>query len=276
MNANVFLWPLKAIPTIEVAVRVPFSSQGLWREYTHPTFALHQHGYHAQLEIEAKRYTIRPGDVTLTPPRTLSRYKLDETGYHWCIHFLPTSLRSKKSGMFKLPLHISLPGNEREITERMQSISELLRFQGGKKKSSLRAATVGVALQELLLRLALYIPSSDATAKHAERRSDTLLDAAKEHLDEHFHEHLEVADLARSSHLSRNYFSARFHERFGMTVDAYLLRRRMEMARHLLLTTPLPIKEIAFECGIPDPHYFNKLFRRSTGQSPTAYRSKHT
>jgi len=106
------------------------------------------------------------------------------------------------------------------------------------------------------------------------RKSDALLEAAKESMDRQFSQPLSVADLARASGLSRNYFSARFHERFGMTVDAYLLHRRIEMAKMLLNSTTLSIKEIAFECGIPDSHYFNKQFRRATGESPTAYRIK--
>ena len=46
----------------------------------------------------------------------------------------------------------------------------------------------------------------------------------------------------------------------------------MEMAKNLLLSTSRPIKEIAYDCGIPDSNYFNKQFRRATGTSPSLYR----
>jgi transcriptional regulator GlxA family with amidase domain len=58
-----------------------------------------------------------------------------------------------------------------------------------------------------------------------------------------------------------------------MTVDGYLLHLRMQMARNLLLSTTLSIKEVAWKCGISDPKYFNKQFRRVTGRSPSLYRA---
>lgn len=45
----------------------------------------------------------------------------------------------------------------------------------------------------------------------------------------------------------------------------------MEMTKNLSLCKR-PIKEIAYECGIPDSNYFNKQFRRATGTSPSLYR----
>jgi AraC-like DNA-binding protein len=91
-------------------------------------------------------------------------------------------------------------------------------------------------------------------------------------LELNFQQPLEAATLAAASGLSRNFFAARFRERFGTTVDGYLLHLRMEMAKNQILSTNRPIKEIAFECGIPDPGYFNKQFRRVTGMSPSRYR----
>lgn len=275
MKKASFVWPLHATPRIHNAVRVPFSPQNLSREYQHPTFALHQHGYHARLWIGRKCYPIRPGDITITPPHTISRYELEEAGYHWCIHFYPAAISGKKA-TFTLPLHIPIKGEDWGITERMQSISEIYGVHQSKREDLLRSSAAGAALQALLLRLAIYSSGKKQSPHRYVRRSDSRLDDAKKTLDEQFNHRIEVSELAKSSHLSRNYFSTRFRERFGMTVDAYLLRRRIEMARHLLITTPLSVKEIAFECGIPDPHYFNKQFRHSAGISPSEYRVIHS
>ena len=95
----------------------------------------------------------------------------------------------------------------------------------------------------------------------------------RQEMELHFHTQIDVASLAGSSGLSRNFFASRFRERFGMTVAAYLLHLRMEMAKNLILSTSRPIKEIAFDCGIPDANYFNKQFRRLTGMSPSRYRT---
>ncbi|NJL72934.1 MAG: helix-turn-helix domain-containing protein [Candidatus Competibacteraceae bacterium] len=52
----------------------------------------------------------------------------------------------------------------------------------------------------------------------------------------------------------------------------YLLRRRIARAKELLAFSQLSIKEVGSEVAMPDPHYFNKQFRRLAGMSPTEYR----
>jgi AraC-like DNA-binding protein len=49
----------------------------------------------------------------------------------------------------------------------------------------------------------------------------------------------------------------------------------MDHAAYLLLSTSLPICEIARACGIPDYNYFSKLFKKEYGCSPTVYRKRH-
>jgi two-component system response regulator YesN len=108
--------------------------------------------------------------------------------------------------------------------------------------------------------------------QHSRSRSQASLDKAVEWIDGNFQHPVNIGELAATSGLSRNFFALRFREKFGMTLSRYLLQRRIEMAKYLLLSTNRTIKEIAFECCIPDPHYFNKQFRRICGVSPSLYR----
>jgi AraC-like DNA-binding protein len=55
-------------------------------------------------------------------------------------------------------------------------------------------------------------------------------------------------------------------------VTAYIREKRMQHARHLLRTTNLQIGTVALHCGIPDIHYFAKLFKKETGMTPGQYR----
>ncbi|MBQ2977339.1 MAG: helix-turn-helix transcriptional regulator [Clostridia bacterium] len=47
---------------------------------------------------------------------------------------------------------------------------------------------------------------------------------------------------------------------------------RMKNALHLLKTTRLQIQNIAQLCGIADPNYFTKLFKRFYGLTPAQFR----
>ena len=58
-----------------------------------------------------------------------------------------------------------------------------------------------------------------------------------------------------------------------MTPKAYILSYRINCAKELFYREPnLSVKEVAYEMGFEDQHYFSRLFTRVTGQSPTAYK----
>ena len=50
------------------------------------------------------------------------------------------------------------------------------------------------------------------------------------------------------------------------------MRRRLERAQQMMLTTNASLGQIAGECGFADQAHFNKLFRRLVGESPHAWR----
>jgi AraC-like DNA-binding protein len=171
--------------------------------------------------------------------------------------------------LFSLPLHL-VPGRSdaAHIREQFAVIHDALRGTGG-SESRLALPAAGALLQALLLQLG----RGRVKRPEAHRgRAQASLDKASEWLDSHFQEQVNIRTLAAASGLSRNFFAHRFREKLGMTVNRYLLRRRIELAKYLLLSTDRTIKEIAFECCIPDPHYFNKQFRRICGISPSSFR----
>ncbi|MCD7736856.1 MAG: AraC family transcriptional regulator [Lachnospiraceae bacterium] len=72
--------------------------------------------------------------------------------------------------------------------------------------------------------------------------------------------------------VSPNYLSALFKKEVGISLTEYVNRSRIQYAQRLLVSTTLPLKTIAQQCGIPDIYYFSRLFKRITGTTPKAYR----
>jgi AraC-like DNA-binding protein len=266
-----FTWPRSCLPEIVIAGRFPFSPAGMAREYRHPTFALHLHHYHGRLFFGRRVFELRPGDMTLTPPGCVSHYELAEEGFHWCIHFRPVEMPSGTAA-FVLPWRLPRAGGGREA-DFMRGITAL--FGSGKSRAErdLAASAAGAMLQALLLQLA--VARTGTPPPQAETRAGRLLEIIREEIERSFRRPLCIADLARAAGLSRNYFSARFRARFQRTPQEYLRHCRMEAARALLISTDLAVKEIGFECGLPDPQHFNKQFRQAEGISPSAYRRRH-
>jgi hypothetical protein len=65
-----------------------------------------------------------------------------------------------------------------------------------------------------------------------------------------------------------------FTAAFGCSPSQMALRTRIQMAKHLLLESPLSIKLIAEELGYVRQHEFTRAFHRETGLSPTAWRER--
>ena len=81
-----------------------------------------------------------------------------------------------------------------------------------------------------------------------------------------------IGKLARVAGLSVSRFSLLFKERTGLAPVKFLEARRIEKARHLLLTTDLPVQEIGLQVGFPNAQHFSTRFGKLTGQSPRAFR----
>lgn len=74
--------------------------------------------------------------------------------------------------------------------------------------------------------------------------------------------------------LSTSYLSTLFKKEIGLTLTDYVNKSRITAAQKLLRSTRLSTQQIAIDCGIPDIHYFTRLFRRQTGMTPKEWRTQ--
>lgn len=82
--------------------------------------------------------------------------------------------------------------------------------------------------------------------------------------------------IAEVMHLSRAQLDRRMKHLTGKTATAYLLDRRMTYARELLLTTRMPIADVAIASGFEDTSYFTRVFRGHYQCTPSEVRKKGT
>jgi len=79
-------------------------------------------------------------------------------------------------------------------------------------------------------------------------------------------------DLATLVRLSEFHFNVAFRNSVGEPPHGYIIRRRVERAQGLMLSTQKPLSEIAAECGMADQAHLTRLFRGIVGESPAAWR----
>ncbi|WP_337099628.1 AraC family transcriptional regulator [Paenibacillus sp. YIM B09110] len=81
-----------------------------------------------------------------------------------------------------------------------------------------------------------------------------------------------VEDLAMRAQLSPRYFSMKFKEMIGMSVQTYMIRTRIERAQHLLMHAGMNVTEVADALGYRDIFFFSRQFKQYTGRSPSEIR----
>jgi AraC family transcriptional regulator len=93
-----------------------------------------------------------------------------------------------------------------------------------------------------------------------------------EHMDANLASPLRNKELAALVDYSEFHFNVAFRNSLGASPHEFLIRRRIERAQHLMLSSGMPLAEIASECGLADQAHLSRLFRKVVGESPAAWR----
>ncbi|MBX3607605.1 MAG: helix-turn-helix domain-containing protein [Piscinibacter sp.] len=103
---------------------------------------------------------------------------------------------------------------------------------------------------------------------------DAEIEAAQRWLATHFSVASPVEEMISRSRLAERTFKRRFAAATGLTPIAYVQRLRVEDAKRRLERTDAAVDEIAWRVGYEDPAFFRRLFKRTTGLAPGAYRKR--
>jgi AraC-like DNA-binding protein len=95
---------------------------------------------------------------------------------------------------------------------------------------------------------------------------------AKELLIERSRHGASIADVASECNLSRGYFIRAFTRATGRTPHQWLLEQRVTEARQLIGATDMTLTEVASFCGFADQSHLSRVFLKSVGMSPGAWR----
>ena len=93
-------------------------------------------------------------------------------------------------------------------------------------------------------------------------------------IEENLDQPITLAEISNKCCMSRYHFTRAFKKAVGQSFKEYHNRRRIEEAQMLLVSGHHRVTEVCYEVGYNDLSYFNRLFRRYAGLSPSSYRAK--
>ncbi|MGW2564210.1 helix-turn-helix domain-containing protein [Streptomyces sp. NPDC001514] len=224
-----------------------FRLPGLWQ--------LHLYRYAAELTVDGVVHAIRPGYVSLVPPGAVVKYRYRGRSEHLYVHLeLPGAGEARE---------IPVVQDAGAVTP---SLSELL-------LGAIATAPRNPRRAEAEVWAALWRVAELAEPPGAGARPHASAAAAIAYIESNLAGRLTVPEVARVAGVSHNHLIRLFRAETGGTVVAYIRRRRMERARHLLRESTLPIPAVAAAVGVEDLQAFNKACRRELGASPRAIRA---
>lgn len=104
--------------------------------------------------------------------------------------------------------------------------------------------------------------------------NNSIVQSAVRYISDNFASELTLTQLARSFGLSESHFSRQFKMYTGFGVNEYISTVRVKNAEKMLVTTNLPVTQVAQNCGFNSSSYFAAVFKKIRGLSPGEVRKK--
>lgn len=106
------------------------------------------------------------------------------------------------------------------------------------------------------------------------KKIDISIRQALSYINSDYSKKLTADSISRKAGFSKYHFLREFKKATGQTFSDYLTKIRIDNAKKLLKSTPLPVKEICYKTGFESEAYFSKVFKSLCELTPTEYRKK--
>jgi AraC family transcriptional regulator, transcriptional activator of pobA len=239
------------------------------------------------LALGDRRWPLRTGDAFVIAPGEVVR--LGEHDHHttaagWCVFFPPELIASEalggslgwRSHPLLFPFVGRTAGGAQRLpvppTERATWSEHVTAIE--RELEHARDGSTEAVLAYLTLLLVSAARISVDIGYDLRLRSEPLLAAVFEYIEEHYHEPISLATIAAAVGLTPGHLTTVVRRKTGRSVQRWITERRMVEARKLLRDTDLTVEAIATRVGYRHPSFFIKHFRRDHTFTPAAWRRR--
>jgi AraC family transcriptional regulator, arabinose operon regulatory protein len=211
---------------------------------------------------------VEAGDVLLLPQGVAHHYQADPAN-PWTIYWAhfqgsSTAVFNQYLGYREDQHPIARVGVSPRLIAHFRGLLEVRRT-GYSTRAFINAAN---QLRHLFTQIALEMRSAQANSQHGFN-----LEHVQSFMLGNISQQLDLDTLAATARLSKYHFANKYKSLTGYSPIKHFLNMKMEHACHLLDSSNLSVKAVASALGYDDPLYFSRLFSKTIGLSPRAYRS---
>lgn len=212
---------------------------------------------------QTRRYRVHEGQFYVLFPASGIHYQTD-ADQPWSILWLVADGTLLDAFLQTIGLTPQNPVMTLRFPKRVETVLDRI-FE----KTQYDNLTDSMACLSLMYELFAYLAAERELAP-----VDSVVAEAVGYLSRNLNRPISSAELARSAHLSENYFIKLFKKQTKLTPQQMLDTLRMQKATHLLQYSQMSITEVAATVGFDDPLYFSRRFKKKTGLSPSRFREE--
>lgn len=237
----------------------------------------------AQITIRDKTYDMMPGYIYMIPAFTKHSCTCNGDFEHYYLHLYQENRQGTLLDDYDFPFEIQADTLTRPLFERICQINPemvlpdsntykledsntIIRSIAHNKGRtfSVRIETRGIIYQLISGFFYQAVPKTPV--------KDNRIDDIIKYIRKEIYNNIDMDHLVKMCCMSKDHFIRLFRKEVGETPVQYINHKKIEQAQLLLLTQDCSVKEIAYSLSFTDNSYFNRLFRKVTGISPSKYR----
>ncbi|MEN6455165.1 MAG: AraC family transcriptional regulator [Prolixibacteraceae bacterium] len=238
------------------------------------------------IHINDSTISLEAGHIYLIPSLTSCSYFFQEGLSHYYIHFrinhpsevspyvkfsVSNKIKASELDCFlfqRLMLinpNLQLPHHDPNVYQKKLWLNKKVNFHS----ASQYIETSGI-LSQLFSRFIELTPEKNTSTTGTKYNIYPIL----KHIQNNINREIRVEELSELACLSKDHFSRIFKSTTCLSPGDYVLQKRLERAKFLLLSTDLSQDEIIEKTGFNSKSYFCRIFKQYTGYSPNSYRKK--
>lgn len=136
----------------------------------------------------------------------------------------------------------------------------------------LKDVMVDLKLKELMLAIIRQQNVLALSGEVKEQRMNERLLAVVEYIRRNATEEINIQQLSSMAYMSKSSFYRMFTQEFGISPNKMVLMEKVNIARQMIASGSLAIKEVGYASGFSDPNYFSRVFKKLVGMTPMEYK----
>ncbi len=237
----------------------------------------------AKIQLPSGTYNLTPGHLYFIPAFTTHGYVCDSPFLHYYLHIYEQQEGQSILDEWDFPVEVEAQPQDIELLKRLTFLNPFLKLPMSNPDMYDNHQTLINNIQKNVLRpfcdkvesRGIIFILLSRFLKYATPKTcvtDGRIQQTLSYIRQNVAEHIDIANLASIACMSKDHYIRTFKKEMGETPNVFIMKRRMEAAEFMLVTTDAPIKAVACKMGYDDYSYFNKTFKKYAGMTPQQYR----